>query len=101
MTARPIDIRPVGRASLPDSGLGRGWEPAALMGLTLLVLSVGLVTLYSASSVFAIRQGLPDTFYALRQAAGAGVGLVALTVCALMPSNQSSAISTPFTATRT
>ena len=85
MTARPIDIRPVGRASLPDSGLGRGWEPAALMGLTLLVLSVGLVTLYSASSVFAIRQGLPDTFYALRQAAGAGVGLVVLTVCALMP----------------
>jgi cell division protein FtsW len=85
MTARPVDIAPLGPVRLPDSGLGRGWEAAALMGLTLLVLSIGLVTLYSASSVFAIREGLPDTFFALRQAVGAGVGLAALFVCALTP----------------
>ena len=47
--ARPMDIAPAGPARLPESGLGRGWEGAAVMGLTLLVLSFGLVTLYSAS----------------------------------------------------
>jgi len=85
MTARPMDIAPVGSVRYPESGLGRGWEPAALMGLTLLILSIGLVTLYSASSVHAVQQGLPDTFYALRQAAGAGVGLSVLFVCAFTP----------------
>lgn len=80
-----MDIAPVGPARLPDSGLGRGWEAAAVMGLTLLVLSFGLVTLYSASSVFALSQGLSDTFYVGRQGAGALVGLAALLVCAWMP----------------
>ena len=85
MTARPVDIAPLGPIRLPESGLGRGWEAAALMGLTLLILSAGLVTLYSASSVHALRQELPDTFYALRQAAGAGFGLMLLIGCALTP----------------
>jgi cell division protein FtsW len=85
MSARPVDIAPAGPVGLPDSGLGRGWEAAAIMGLTLLVLSLGLVTLYSASSVYALRQNLPDTYYVLRQAAGAGVGLVLLLGCALLP----------------
>lgn len=85
MTARPVDIAPLGPVRLPDSGLGRGWEAATLMGLTLLLLSLGLVTLYSASSVYAIRQDLPDTYYVLRQAAGAGVGLALLVACALVP----------------
>jgi cell division protein FtsW len=53
--------------------------------LTLLLLSFGLVTLYSASSVLALRQDLPDTYYVLRQAAGALVGLAALGACALVP----------------
>ena len=46
------------------------------LGLTLLLLSFGLVSLYSASSVLALRQGLPDTYYVIRQSVGAGVGLV-------------------------
>lgn len=83
--ARPMDIAPVGPARLPDSGLGRGWEAAAVMGLTLLVLSFGLVTLYSASSVFALSQGVSDTFYVVRQGAGAIVGLALLVFCAWMP----------------
>ena len=33
--ARPMDIAPVGPARLPDSGLGRGWEAAAVMGARL------------------------------------------------------------------
>lgn len=85
MTARPIDIAPLGPVRLPDSGLGRGWEAAAVLGLTLLILSIGLVMLYSASSVFAIRQGVPDTFYVLRQASGAVVGLGLLVTCAMLP----------------
>jgi cell division protein FtsW len=85
MTARPVDLAPFGPIRLPESGLGRGWEPAAVMGLTLLILSVGLVTLYSASSVFAARQGLPDTFYVARQASGALLGLALFTACALTP----------------
>ncbi len=82
---RPIDIAPVGPVRLPDSGLGRGWEATAVLGLTLLLLSVGLVALYSASSVYALRQGLPDTYYVIRQAAGAGVGMACLVLCAFLP----------------
>jgi cell division protein FtsW len=80
-----MDVAPVGPVGLPDAGIGRGWEAAAVLGLTLLLLSFGLVSLYSASSVYALRQGLPDTYYVLRQAAGAGVGVTCLVVCALLP----------------
>jgi cell division protein FtsW len=82
---RPMDIAPAGPVRLPDSGLGRGWEAAAVMGLTLLLLSFGLVFLYSASSVLALREDLPDTYFVLRQAAAAGVGVALLVACALLP----------------
>ena len=85
MTARPMDIAPARPVRLPDSGLGSGWEGRAILGLTLLLLSLGLVTLYSASSVLAMRQGSPDTYYVLRQAAGAVGGLAAMIGCALTP----------------
>jgi cell division protein FtsW len=85
MSPRPIDIAPAQRVRLPDAGLGRGWEAAAVMGLTVLLLSFGLVSLYSASSVLALRQDLADTYYVLNQAAGAGIGLACLLVCALLP----------------
>jgi cell division protein FtsW len=85
MAARPLDIAPAGPVTLPDAGLGRGWEPAAVVLLTLLLLAFGLVTLYSASSVLAWRQDLPDTYFVLRQAGGAAFGLALLTACALIP----------------
>lgn len=85
MSARPVDLAPPAPVRLPDSGLGRGWEAATLMGLTLLILSFGLVTLYSASSVHAIRQGVPDHYFVVRQAAGAGVGLLLLVLVANLP----------------
>ena len=56
MAARPLDIAPAGPVTLPDAGIGRGWEPAAVVILTLLLVAFGLVTLYSASSVLAWRQ---------------------------------------------
>lgn len=82
---RPVDVAPAGPAHYPDTGLGRGWEPMALLGTTLLLLCFGLVTLYSASSVLAQRQSLPDHFYVLRQAAGGALGLVVLVVFARLP----------------
>lgn len=85
MPARPMDIAPTGPVSLPDTGLGRGWEPAVLMALTLLLLSFGLVTLYSASAFLAQRQNLPDYHYVLRQAGGAALGLAILVACARIP----------------
>jgi len=80
-----MDIAPAGPVRLPDSGLGRGWEAAALMGLTLLLLSFGLVFLYSASSVLALRESLPDTYFVLRQAVAAGAGILLLFMIALLP----------------
>ena len=70
---------------LPGSRFGGGWEGAAIMTLTLLLLSFGLVTLYSASSFLAQRQGLPHYHFVVRQAAGAGAGLVCLLVCSRIP----------------
>lgn len=62
-----------------------GWERPVLAVVTLLLLSFGLVNLYSASAPLAQRQGLPDTFYLLRQAGGAVAGLLVLVACARIP----------------
>ncbi|HSM06892.1 MAG TPA: putative peptidoglycan glycosyltransferase FtsW [Longimicrobiales bacterium] len=79
-----VDMAPV-RSRLPDPGLGRGWETTALMGITLLLLAFGLVTLYSASAFLAHQEGSPDYVFAVRQAQGAAVGLVAMVVLARLP----------------
>lgn len=79
------DVAPHSSPTLPDTRLGHGWEPAALVLVTLALLGFGLVNLYSASAFLAARQELPDSFYVLRQAMGAGVGLVFLAVCARIP----------------
>ena len=85
MSPRRMDIAPAGPVILPDTGLGRGWEPAVLLMAILLLLSFGLVSLYSASAFLAQRQDLPDYFYVLRQAGGALVGMVVLFGCARVP----------------
>jgi cell division protein FtsW len=53
--------------------------------LTIVLLSLGLVTLYSASAFLAQRQMLPDYYYIVRQATGAAIGLSALGLCAWLP----------------
>ena len=85
MSALSTDIAPRGPASFPDTGLGTGWERPALTAITLVLLSFGLVNLYSVSQFLAQRQGLPDTFYVLRQTGGAALGLVLLVGCAHFP----------------
>lgn len=82
---RRTDVRPRGPVQLPDTGIGRGWEPAMVMVLTLLLLSFGLVTLYSSSSFMARSEGLPDYFFVLRQAGGAALGLVLMVACSRVP----------------
>jgi len=80
-----LDLAPAGPMTLPDVGIGRGWEGALLLTATLLLLSFGLVTLYSASAFNAQREGLPDWYFVVRQAGGAALGLVVLAACARVP----------------
>ncbi|MFP3947785.1 MAG: FtsW/RodA/SpoVE family cell cycle protein [Gemmatimonadota bacterium] len=83
--APSVDVAPTGPVTYPDTGLGRGWEATALMVTALLLLSFGLVTLYSASGVLAQRQGLPDWYYVLRQATGAAAGIGLMLVVSRVP----------------
>lgn len=85
MTAIRTDIAPRRPIAYAGARIGIGWEPAALAGITLLLLSFGLVNLWSASSFLAQQAGLADTYYVLNQAAGAAVGLVLLVLCARIP----------------
>jgi cell division protein FtsW len=85
MAPRPLNVAPAGPVALPDTGLGRGWEPAVLMALVLLLFAFGLVTLYSASTFMAFREGLHENPYVLQQARGGALGLAALVVCSRIP----------------
>lgn len=80
-----VDVaNPVPR-SLPETGLGRGWEPAMIMAITVTILLFGLLTLHSASSVMAERGDLPHYHYVVRQGAGVLLGLAVMLTCARIP----------------
>ncbi len=79
------DIAPSNPVRFPDTGLGRGWEPAAILVITLLLLSFGLVTLYSTTSPLAQHEGRADYYYVLQQIVAAVLGLATLATCARMP----------------
>ena len=64
-----------------DGAIGDRWEPGALLLVVLLLVSFGLVELYSASTFMAQSEGLPSHFYAVRQALGVIPGVL---VCALL-----------------
>lgn len=66
------------------SRIGTGWEAPALLFATLALLSIGLVQVYSASSVMALAENKPDYYYVVRQASGAAIGLILLAVMANM-----------------
>jgi cell division protein FtsW len=59
-----------------------GWEGPVLLLLTVLLVSFGLVTLYSASAVMAQTAGLEDYHFVVRQAGGSAVGVVLLALAA-------------------
>lgn len=64
------------------SRLGYGWEAPLLLLLTIVLLSFGLVMVYSASAVNAQTLGLADYHFVVRQALGGAIGMVLLVVLA-------------------
>lgn len=83
--ARVLDVAPRSGAAHPASGLAHGWEPMIIVAIIGTLLLFGLLTLHSASSVMAQRVDLPHYHYVGRQATGAAIGLVAMFVCARVP----------------
>ncbi len=71
--------------SLPETGLGRGWEAAMIMAITVALLLFGLLTLHSASSVMAERGDLPHYHYVARQGTGVVLGLAVMLAFRSLP----------------
>lgn len=61
-----------------ESRLGTGWEAPGLLAITVVLLAIGAVTVYSASSVMAQSHGLPDYYFVTRQVTAAAAGLLLL-----------------------
>src|SRR5215213_5400366 len=59
-----------------------GVEARALLLVTAVLVSFGLVVLYSASSLVAVSQGKPGHVFLVRQASGAIIGIVAFALAA-------------------
>lgn len=78
MAARRLVERPEGAVAAAEAG----WEGPVLLLLTVLLVSFGLVTLYSASAVMAQTAGLADYYFVVRQAGGSAVGLLVLVLAA-------------------
>jgi cell division protein FtsW len=70
------------RAETRVEHVASGWEGPLLLLLAVLALSLGLVTVYSTSSVKAQTQGLPDYHYVVQQATGGVAGLFLLALMA-------------------
>lgn len=74
--------RTFGEVPTARSVLGFGWEAPLLITITVALLLIGLITVYSASAVMAVNDGLADYHYVVRQATGAAAGFVLLGVMA-------------------
>ncbi len=68
-------------AYVPAAGSARR-DAGLLLAVAVFLVLVGLITVYSASSFLAQRQGLPDHYYLRQQASKALFGLLALYVLA-------------------
>ncbi|MGD8698021.1 MAG: putative lipid II flippase FtsW [Gemmatimonadales bacterium] len=66
---------------VPSAGSARR-DAGVLLAVTVFLVLVGLLTVYSASSFLAQKQGLPDHYYLRQQASKALLGLLALYVTA-------------------
>lgn len=75
-------VHPSARANQDPSRLGKGWEGAAVLLITTMLATVGMVMVYSASSVMAQAEGLVPHHYLLRQMSGVLAGFVALIIVA-------------------
>lgn len=68
-------------AHVPAAGSARR-DAGLLLAATIFLLLAGLLTVYSASSFLAQKEGLPDYYYLRQQASKAMLGLLALYVLA-------------------
>ena len=75
---------PWGGADVQGGGGAPSWARGSLLGVTLVLLVFGLLSVYSATSFMAQSEGLPDSYYLLQQLARAGVGVIALVVASLI-----------------
>jgi cell division protein FtsW len=64
------------------SRLGTGWEAPALLLITVALLSLGFISVYSASAVNAMNRGIPHYHFVLQQMVGAAGGMVGLALMA-------------------
>ncbi len=71
-------------ASVQGTGGAPSWVRQALLGVTLVLVAFGLLSVYSASSFVAQSEGLPDSHYLIDQAAHAAVGLLVLAAAAFL-----------------
>lgn len=62
------------QSQLNQPRLPTGWEGGAILSIVLVLLSIGLSTLYSASSYMALHEGAEGYSYLLRQLQGVVVG---------------------------
>lgn len=62
--------------------LGTGWEAPALLLITVALLSLGFVSVYSASAVNAMNRGIAHYYFVLQQMMGAALGLIILAISA-------------------
>ncbi|MFO7893998.1 MAG: putative lipid II flippase FtsW [Longimicrobiales bacterium] len=89
------DAYPSVRANQDPSRLGKGWEGGAVLLITTMLVSVGMVMVYSASAVMAQAQGLAPHHFLLRQMSGALAGFVALIVAAQLDYRRLRALAWP------
>jgi cell division protein FtsW len=75
-----------------------GVEARALVLLTATILAFGLATLYSASAIVAIQDGLPSAYFLLRQLSGVLVGVVAFAVAAKVDAGRLERLAWPIMA---
>jgi len=68
------------RADAPALPLAETWEARALVGLTFVAFCFGVIEMYSASAFMARAAGHPGHYFAVKQLAAAGLGLVVAAV---------------------
>ncbi len=66
------------KKSLPSSA--GHWETRLIGIIVVALVAVGIIAVYGASSVHAVRIDRPGSYFALRQLTGAALGIVALLV---------------------
>jgi cell division protein FtsW len=93
--SRGAAARP-GRDLTAASPLDSGWEPTALLMISVVLLCFGLLMLYSASAVLAQARGAPDYFFVIRQASGGAAGLVIMGLLAQLDYRRLERLAWPF-----